>query len=56
MELFVLGLSFIGWYLLCAITFGIAAIWVVPYVQATYTNAYNSLKPVTVNPETVETE
>lgn len=46
MELFVLALSFIGWGLLCAITFGIAAIWVVPYVQATYINAYNSLKPV----------
>ena len=46
MELFVLGLSFIGWALLCGITFGIAYIWVGPYMQATYTNAYNSLKPV----------
>jgi uncharacterized membrane protein len=46
MDLFVLGLSFIGWGLLCSITFGIAGIWVVPYMQATYTNVYNSLKPV----------
>ncbi len=45
MELFVLGLSFIGWYLLVAVTFGIAAIWVAPYMQATMTNAYNLLKP-----------
>ena len=45
-ELFVLGLSFIGWGLLCAITFGIAGIWVGPYVQTTYANAYNRLKPV----------
>ena len=45
MDLFVLGLSFIGWGILCSITFGIAAIWVVPYMQATYANAYNSLKP-----------
>ena len=45
MELFVLGLSFIGWGLLCGITLGIAAIWVFPYMQATYANAYNSLKP-----------
>lgn len=45
MDLFVLGLSFIGWGFLCVITFGIAAIWVLPYAQATYANAYNSLKP-----------
>ncbi len=45
MDLFVLGLSFIGWAFLCAITFGIAGIWVMPYMEATYTNVYNSLKP-----------
>ena len=44
MELFVLNLSFIGWYLLCGITFGIAAIWVIPYVNATTTNFYNKIK------------
>lgn len=53
MDLFVLGLSFIGWGLLCVITFGIAGIWVMPYMQATYTNAYNSLKPVVVEAEPV---
>ena len=46
MELFVLGLSFIGWGLLVSVTFGIAAIWVGPYIYATFTNAYHSLKPV----------
>ena len=57
-ELFVLGLSFYGWLLLCGITFGIAYIWVGPYMQATYINAYNSLKPaVTVEEEpSVEAE
>ena len=45
MDLFVLSLSFIGWGLLCSITFGIAAIWVAPYIQATFANAYKSLKP-----------
>lgn len=45
MELFVLSLSFIGWFLLCMITFGIATIWVVPYMNATFANAYLSLKP-----------
>ena len=47
MDLFVLGLSFIGWILLGYITFGIGYIWILQYVQATYTNAYHSLKPVT---------
>ncbi len=60
MDLFVLGLSFIGWGLLCMVTFGIAFIWVGPYMQATYTNAYLSMKPVVVEEvpvveETVET-
>ena len=50
MDLFVLGLSFFGWCLLGAITFGIAFIWVMPYMQATFTNAYNSLKPVEAEP------
>ena len=48
MDLFVLGLSFIGWFLLVGITFGIAAIWVTPYMSATYANAYKSLKPVQI--------
>lgn len=45
-ELFVLTLSFIGWALLGSITLGIAYIWVFPYMQATFANAYQSLKPV----------
>lgn len=54
MELFVLDLSFIGWALLGAITFGIAYIWILPYMQATYTNAYYSLKPVVVTETPIE--
>ena len=49
MDLFVLGLSFIGWTLLCSITLGIALIWVAPYMYATYTNAYNFLKTQKAN-------
>ncbi len=48
MDLFVLGLSFIGWALLGTITFGIAYIWVLPYMQTTMANAYYSLKPAHV--------
>lgn len=56
MDLFVLGLSFIGWGLLCAITFGIAGIWVAPYMEATFANAYNSLKPVNFSNEQPDIE
>lgn len=45
MELFVLMLSFFGWMLLSAVTFGIAMIYVAPYMSATMANFYNSLKP-----------
>lgn len=56
MELFVLSLSFIGWVLLCGITLGIAGIWVIPYMQATITNAYNLLKPAAAPVEQPEIE
>lgn len=44
MDYFVLQLSFIGWELLGVITFGIAFIWIAPYMNATYANFYNSVK------------
>ena len=43
-ELFVLGLSFIGWWILIAITFGIAGLWVYPYYEVTCANFYLALK------------
>ncbi len=43
-ELFVLYLSFIGWSLLGAITCGIGYIWIIPYMQATFTNYYHRIK------------
>lgn len=50
MDYFVLGLSFIGWNLLACLTFGILYIWLLPYMQATLTNFYNSIKPVAEAP------
>lgn len=44
MELFVLGLSFIGWNLLACCTLGILYIWLVPYMEATVMNFYLSLR------------
>ena len=51
MDYFVLGLSFIGWGLLCCITLGIASIWVGPYIQATMVNFYNDIKPAEATAE-----
>jgi len=44
MELFVLYLSFIPWFLLTAVTCGIAGIYVMPYMNATITNFYLDIK------------
>ena len=43
-ELFYLELTFIGWWLLSAITLGIAALWVSPYQKLTEANFYLYLK------------
>lgn len=43
-ELFVLQLSFILWMLLVTVTFGIAAIYVVPYQTCTVANFYQKIK------------
>ncbi len=37
-ELFVLGLSFIGWFLLCILTLGIGFVFLIPYVELTFAN------------------
>ncbi|MFI3251833.1 MAG: DUF975 family protein [bacterium] len=44
LDLFMLELSFIGWYLLCIFTFGIALIYVAPYVATTKALFYEKLK------------
>ena len=46
-ELFVLDLSFIGWGILCVITFGIGFLWLTPYMEATRVNYYENLRGVT---------
>ena len=44
MDLFVMGLSFIGWGILCALTIGILTIWVTPYMNIAFVLAYEELK------------
>lgn len=48
-ELFILDLSFIGWYLLTA--FPLVSIWVAPYTQLTYANYYNALLGLQIGAE-----
>jgi len=45
-DYFMLGLSFIPWILLTCITFGIAMIYVAPYMNATFALYYENLKKV----------
>ena len=44
MDYFVLLLSFIPWMLLCAITCGLAVLYVYPYMDATLVNFYQAIK------------
>ena len=44
-ELFCLHFSFIGWILLCAMTAGILALWVVPYMQCATAEFYDAIIP-----------
>ena len=47
MEIFVLMLSFIGWYFVAGLTLGILYIWLVPYVTVTMALTYEALKGTT---------
>lgn len=55
-QIFVTGLSFIGWILLSILSFGIGFFWLTPYIQMTTTNVYhallkNALENQIINPE-----
>ena len=55
-QLFVLELSFFGWMLLACIPIVgtiVMLVYVIPYMSATYANAYNALK-ASANTNTVE--
>ena len=43
-RLFCLDMSFIGWILLCILSFGIGFIWLTPYMQTARTAFYEDLK------------
>lgn len=43
-DLFVMHLSFLGWRILCALSCGIGSLWLAPYMQTSFLNAYFALK------------
>lgn len=43
-RLFCLHLSFIGWLILCGLTFGILTLWISPYMELATANFYESIK------------
>ncbi len=42
-ELFVMGLSFLGWMILGLFTLCIGYLWLVPYMEMSYVNAYHAM-------------
>lgn len=48
MELFILDLSFIGWYIVGALCLGVGTLWVNAYHAATVTQFYRALVPAPV--------
>jgi uncharacterized membrane protein len=42
-KYFLLGLSFIGWGILCILTLGIGLLWLVPYITASLATFYNEV-------------
>ncbi|MGG5371325.1 DUF975 family protein [Enterococcus sp. AZ196] len=46
-RLFWLDITFIGWYLIVALTLGIAGLWIAPYVSATRAAFYKDLQEKT---------
>jgi len=43
MDYFILNLSFIGWSLLCILTFGIGFLWLIPYIRVSLAHFHNEL-------------
>jgi len=48
-DLFVMCLSFVGWYIVCGITCGIGLLWLTPYMNMAFANAYAGIKQDALN-------
>ncbi len=47
-DLFVLDLTFLGWYILGVFTLGIAYLWIMPYQYTAHAHFYEDLKAATI--------
>ena len=47
-DLFVMWLSFLGWGFLCLLSCGIGFLWLCPYMEMSFTNAYFALKNMAI--------
>jgi len=43
-KYFLLNLRFLGWALLCLLTFGIGFLWLIPYIQVSIAKFYDDIK------------
>lgn len=55
-DLFILDLSFIGWGILCLLTFGILSFYVTPYYNMTKVNAYHAVLKEAVEKGVIKVE
>ena len=56
MDMFILGLSFIGWILLSVVTCGLGFLFLTPYMEATYAELYTALREKAIAEGTVSIE
>jgi uncharacterized membrane protein len=47
-ERFMIDVSFIGWYIVAALTFGIGLLWLLPYVSGTYAAYHLAIRHTTI--------
>ena len=52
-ELFVMCLSFLGWIILSCLSFGIGFLWLIPYMESSFTNCYIELKDIALKSGTI---
>lgn len=55
-ELFIMDLSFFGWFLICLITCGVGFLWLFPYMFMAKTNSYHYLKDVAIKTSVLSKE
>lgn len=51
-KLFCLQFRFLGWTLLCVLTFGIGFLWLIPYMMISFAQFYDDLKVINAEVET----